>query len=186
MKILVACEFSGIVREAFAERGHEVYSCDFLPSEQPGLHLQRNVLEILEHGWDMMLAFPPCTYLALSGMRWNVDNPERQQKTADAIDFVQVLLSAPIPKIVLENPVGVIPRHTGIRWTQKIHPWQFGHGEKKTTCLWLKGLPVLIPTKIVEGREARVHKEPPSSNRWKNRSRTLPGIAQAMSDQWGG
>jgi hypothetical protein len=182
MKVLIACEFSGIVRDAFTARGHEAVSCDLLPTESPGLHYQGDVLDILDAGWDLMIAHPPCTYLAVSGARWFKDRQEEQRK---ALEFVGSLMDAPIDLIAIENPVSVIS--TKIRKpNQIIQPWQFGHGETKKTCLWLLGgLPKLIPTNIVEGRKSRVHREPPSRDRWKNRSRTLQGIADAMAKQWG-
>lgn len=181
MKVLVACEFSGIVRDSFARRGHDAWSCDLLPTERQGNHLQCDVLSVLADGWDMMIAFPPCTYLASSGARWFSQRLEEQEL---ALAFVRTLLEAPIPAIVIENPIGIIS--TRIRKPdQIIQPWQFGHGESKATCLWLKGLPLLKPTNIVGGRLARVHKEPPNPERWKNRSRTYSGIAEAMAKQWG-
>jgi site-specific DNA-cytosine methylase len=181
MKILVACEFSGVVREAFASQGHFAMSCDLLPTEIPGEHYVGDVEDVLGDGWDMMIAHPPCTHLAVSGARW-FRYKEREQ--AEALDFVRLLLEAPIEKIALENPVSVIS--TRVRKPdQIIQPWQFGHGETKATCLWLKGLPKLVPTKIVAGREARVHRMPPGPDRWKKRSRTFPGIAKAMAEQWG-
>lgn len=181
MKILVACEFSGVVREAFKEKGHDVWSCDLLGSEVPGNHILGNVENILKDGWDLMIAHPPCTHLAVSGARW-FKYKEQEQK--QALEFVRVLLDAPIDKIVLENPVSIIS--TFIRKPdQIIQPWQFGHGETKRTCLWLKNLPKLKPTNIVSGREARIHKMPPSKDRWKDRSRTYPGIAAAMAEQYG-
>lgn len=181
MKVLIACEFSGIVRNAFLRLGHEAVSCDLLPCETPGPHLQQNVIAVLEYGWDLMIAHPPCTYLAVSGARWfKYRLPEQQA----ALDFVQQLLAAPIPKIALENPVSIIS--TRIRKPdQIIQPYQFGHGETKATCLWLKNLPKLFPTNPVPGRRSRIHCEPPSLDRWKNRSRSFPGIAQAMAEQWG-
>lgn len=181
MRVLVACEFSGVVRRAFAARGHDAWSCDLLPAEDGSTHhYQNDALELLSEGWDMMIAHPPCTHLAVSGSRW-FDSKRVEQ--AAAIDFVRRLLDAPIPKIALENPVSVIS--SKIRPPdQIIHPWQFGHGECKTTCLWLKGLPPLKPTNIVEGREERIHRMPPGPNRWKERSRTFAGIAEAMADQW--
>lgn len=180
MRVLVACEFSGIVREAFRARGHDAVSCDLLPTENPGPHIRGNVLDYLGDGWDLMAAFPPCTYLAVSGARW-WSGREREQ--AAALDFVRELLSAPIQKIALENPVGRIS--TAIRRPdQIIHPWQFGHGETKATCLWLQRLPALKPSRLVSGRDPRVHREPPGLNRWRNRSRTYPGVAAAMADQW--
>lgn len=185
MKILVACEFSGRVREAFKAKGHEAVSCDVMRSETPGDHYEGDVRDILYKGWDMMIAFPPCTYLSFAGMRWNVNNLERQEKTTSAIEFFLALLNAPIERIAIENPVGVIPRHTGIKWTQKIQPWQFGHEESKAHCLWLKNLPILEPTRIMEKREQKRWLMPPSPDRWKQRSLTYPGIALAMAEQWG-
>ena len=182
MKILVACEYSGVVRRAFAANGHDVTSCDLLPAEDDSPnHYQGDVFDIIDDGWDMMLAFPPCTHLAVSGARWFKDKVDEQ---AEALTFVSRLLTADIPKIALENPVSIISTHIR-KPTQIIQPWQFGHGETKKTCLWLVGLPQLVPTDIVEGREQRVWKMPPSENRWKERSRTFTGIAQAMADQWG-
>ena len=180
MRILIACEFSGAVRDAFAARGHEAWSCDMLPSETHGLHYRGDVRDILEDGWDMMIASPPCTHLAVSGARWFEHKVAEQ---AEALDFVRALLGAPIPRIALENPVSIISSRIR-KPDQTIQPWQFGHGETKRTCLWLKGLPPLRPTRIVEGREARVHKMPPGPNRWRERSRTFAGIAGAMADQW--
>lgn len=185
MKVLVACEFSGIVRDAFARRGHDAWSCDLLWSETEGRHLQGDVMSFIYSPrvkeWDLLIAHPPCTYLAVSGARWWGD---RGQQQADALKFVRDLLNAPIARIALENPIGKIS--TAIRKPdQIIQPWQFGHGEVKATCLWLKNLPKLVPTNIVEGRHARVHREPPGADRWKNRSRTLTGIADAMAAQWG-
>jgi hypothetical protein len=183
MKILIACEFSGVVREAFKSRGHDAWSCDLLPTEIPGNHFQCDVIDILDRGWDMMIAHPPCTYIAFSGIRWNVGNAERQKLHNDALIFVRLLLSAPIEKIALENPVGVITRHIR-KWDQKIQPWQFGHNETKAHCLWLKNLPILVPTKIMQERRALIHfmNEPERSLK---RSRTFQGIAAAMAAQWG-
>ncbi len=181
MRVLVGCEFSGIVREAFKEKGHMATSCDFEPTETPGKHYQGNILDILNEKWDLMIAHPPCRYLAVSGARWFKDRQKEQKK---ALKFVQDLMKAPIDKICIENPISIIS--TRIRKPdQIIQPWQFGHGETKATCLWLKGLPILKPTKIVKGREGRVWKEAPSKDRWKNRSRTYKGIAKAMAQQWG-
>ena len=181
MRILVACEFSGVVRDAFLARGHDAMSCDLLPTEAPGPHYQGDVRDILDDGWDLMIAHPPCTHLAVSGARWFKDKRQEQE---DALDFVRLLLDAPIPRIALENPVSVIS--TRIRKPdQIIQPWMFGHGETKATCLWLKNLPLLVPTNVVEGREQRVWKLPPSPDRWMLRSETYPGIAAAMADQWG-
>jgi len=181
MKVLIACEFSGIVRDAFIEHDHDTWSCDLLDSERPGNHIIGDVLGILDDGWDLMIAHPPCTYLAVSGARWF---KYRQQEQRDALNFVRILLNANIPKIALENPVSVISTHIR-KPDQYIQPWQFGHPETKKTGLWLKNLPKLQPTDIVSGRDNRIHREPPSKDRWKNRSRTLPGIANAMADQWG-
>lgn len=183
MRVLVACEFSGIVTNAFRLRGHEAYSCDLLPTEgHSAWHLQSDVLDIVgAPDWDLMIAFPPCTHLAVSGARWFKD---KQQEQREAIDFVSALMFAPVPRIAIENPIGVIS--TRIRKPdQIIQPWMFGHGETKATCLWLKNLPKLQPTDIVEGRQPRVHHASPGPDRWKERSRTLQGIADAMADQWG-
>lgn len=181
MKVLIACEFSGVVRDAFTARGHQAHSIDLLPSETPGSHMVDDVVPWLRADWDLMVAFPPCTHLAVSGARWFKDKLPEQE---EALNFVRCLLGAPIPRIAVENPIGIIS--TRIRKPdQIIQPWQFGHGEVKATCLWLKGLPPLVPTDVVEGRWARVHREAPSPQRWKNRSRTLVGIATAMADQWG-
>jgi hypothetical protein len=178
----VACEFSGIVRDAFAAQGHDAWSCDVLPSEAThGHHYHGSVLDILNGGWDLMIAHPPCTHLAVSGARWF---HRKQAEQADAITFVRALLDAEIPRIALENPVSVIS--TRIRKPdQIIQPWQHGHGETKATCLWLKGLPLLTPSSVVSGRESRIHRMAPGPNRWRERSRTLPGIAAAMAAQWG-
>ena len=181
MKVLIACEFSGVVREAFKAKGHDAWSCDLLDTEIPGQHIKGDVLKILNQGWDLMIAHPPCTHLAVSGARWFKDKRIEQ---AEALDFVSSLLLAPIPKIALENPVSIISSHIR-KPNQIIQPWMFGHGETKATCLWLKNLPLLKPTEIVEGREAKVHKAPPGPNRWKDRSRTYTGIAKAMAEQWG-
>jgi hypothetical protein len=181
LKVLVACEFSGRVRDAFARRGHNAWSCDLLESESYGNHIQAPVELLLDYEWDLMIAHPPCTHLAVSGARWFKDKKKEQE---DALSFVRMLLNAPIPRIALENPVSVIS--TKIRKPdQMIQPWQFGHGETKLTCFWLKGLAPLTPTHVVDGRVSRVHKEPPSPDRWKNRSRTYQGIADAMAEQWG-
>lgn len=181
MRVLVACEFSGTVREAFKAKGHDAWSCDLLPTEILGQHIQGDVLKVLNDGWDLMIAHPPCTHLAVSGSRWFKYKQKEQQ---EALEFVEALMAAPIPKIAIENPVSVISSRIR-KPEQIIQPWQFGHGETKATCLWLKDLPKLTATNIVDGREARVHKMPPSANRWKLRSRTYQGIADAMADQWG-
>ncbi len=181
MKVLIACEFSGIVRDAFVARGHRAWSCDLLPTERNGNHIQRDVVEYLDMDWDLMIAHPPCTYIAVSGARWFHARKKEQEA---ALLFVRTLMNAPIPRICIENPVSVISTHIR-KPDQIIQPWMFGHPETKATCLWLKGLPILKPTNVVEGRQARVHLESPSPDRWRNRSRTLQGIADAMSDQWG-
>lgn len=181
MRVLVACEYSGRVRDAFIARGHDAMSCDLLPTDQPGLHYQGDVRDVLGDGWDMMVAHPPCTHLAVSGARWFKD---KQQEQAEALEFVRLLLDAPIDKIALENPVSIISSKIR-KPDQIIQPWQFGHGETKATGLWLKNLPKLRPTNIVEGREARIHRLPPSDDRWKIRSTTFEGIAEAMAEQWG-
>ena len=184
LKVLVACEFSGVVRDAFRALGHDAMSCDLLPTDSPGPHYQGDVRDLLTEDFDLMIAHPPCTDLAVSGARWFAEKRAdgRQQR---ALDFVRLLLDAPIPRIALENPVSVISSQIR-KPDQVIQPWQFGHGETKATCLWLKGLPLLTPTDVVEGREARVHRLPPSEDRWKLRSVTFTGIARAMADQWGG
>jgi site-specific DNA-cytosine methylase len=185
MRVLVACEFSGIVRDAFLEKGHDAWSCDLLPSESsiPDRHIQGKVEDILEAepGWDLMIAHPPCNHLAVSGARW-FKYKKLEQK--NALDFVRLLLDCNIPKIALENPISIISTHIR-KPDQIIQPWQFGHGETKATCLWLKNLPKLVPTNIVEGREQNILKPSPSPDRWKIRSRTFVGIAKAMAEQWG-
>jgi len=181
MKILIACEYSGIVRNAFAKKGHNVISCDILPTESPGQHYCGDVLDIIDDKWDMMIAFPPCTHLAVSGARW-FKTKQIQQKMA--IEFFLRLVSANIEKIAIENPISIMSTKYR-KPDQIIQPWQFGHGETKATCLWLKNLPKLVPTKIVDGREQRIHKMPPSPQRGKLRSKTYQGIADAMAEQWG-
>ena len=179
-KVLVACEYSGVVRDAFRARGHDAMSCDILPTDAPGPHYQGDVMDILNDGWDLMIAHPPCTHLAVSGARWFKDKLNEQ---AEALAFVRRLLDAPIPRIALENPISIISSRIR-KPDQIIQPWQYGHGETQATCLWLKNLPKLVPTNIVDGREARVHKMPPGPDRWKERSRTFQGIAEAMAQQW--
>ena len=181
MKVLVACEFSGIVRSEFEKAGHDAVSCDLILSETLGKHIIGDVSDYLNEGWDIMVAHPPCTYLAVSGARWFKDRIPEQNK---ALEFVRLLMNAPIKHIAIENPISIISSKIR-KPDQIIQPWMFGHGETKATCLWLKNLPKLKPTKIVEGRLNRVHKEPPSPERWKNRSRTYKGIAEAMAQQWG-
>lgn len=186
MRVLVACEFSGIVRDAFTEQGNDAWSCDILPSESQGNHLQADISDILADQsslfgyWDMLIAFPPCTHLCVSGAKWFKYKREEQEL---ALRFVSQLASAPIARICIENPVGIL----STRWRkpdQIIQPWMFGHRETKSTCLWLKNLPRLRSTEIVPGMRSRVHTEPPGPNRWKNRSRTMSGIAAAMANQW--
>ena len=181
MKVLVACEYSGRVRDAFTAKGHDAISCDLLETEVPGKHYKGDIKDIIYNGFDLMIAHPPCTHLAVSGSRhfWR---KEKEQK--EALDFVRFLMDAPIKRYCLENPVSVISSR--IRPSdQTIQPYMFGHGETKATCFWLKNLPLLKPTKYVEGREPKVWLEPPSPDRWKNRSRTYQGIANAMAEQWG-
>ena len=181
LRVLVACEYSGTVRDAFIRAGHDAMSCDLLPTEKDGPHYQGDVRDVLDDGWDVMIAHPPCTHLAVSGARWF---KQKVQEQAEALDFVRLLLAAPVPRIALENPVSIISSKVR-KPDQVIQPWQFGHGETKATCLWLKGLPKLQATNIVEGREGRVWKMPPGPDRWKERSRTYAGIAEAMASQWG-
>jgi hypothetical protein len=201
MRVLVACEFSGIVRDAFRARGHDAWSVDLLPSESnpfpppdKGPHFQADALHVAEdpaYGeWDLLIAHPPCTYLANSGVRWLYDidgsrNEERWDAMARGAWFLKSLLNNDcIPRIAVENPLP--HRHAGLpHYSQIVHPWQFGHPETKATCLWLRNLPLLQPTNVVDGREPRVHYASPSPDRWKERSRTLSGIAAAMAEQWG-
>jgi hypothetical protein len=187
VRVLVACEFSGVVRRAFRALGHNAWSCDLLDAEDAAdHHFEGDAFQMVNYSgpWGMLIAHPPCTRLTVAGARW-FKGREREQ--ADAIAFCEALWAADIPRICIENPIGVLSTRSKLgKPTQIIQPWQFGHGETKATCLWLKGLPKLEPTNIVEGRVARVHREPPGSDRWKNRSRTLEGIANAMALQWGG
>jgi hypothetical protein len=195
MKVLIACEFSGIVRDAFSAKGHNVWSCDLLPTERPGQHLEMSVLHVLDQipTWDMMIAHPPCTFLCRSGERWLKDNPKRQQDRESAFQFVLDLWASKIKKVVIENPIGFLSTHW-MKPSQIIQPWMFGHGEVKATCLWIRGLPLLIPTHRKDDlfcqsepteKAQKVHRMAPGKDRWKNRSRTLPGIAAAMAEQWG-
>jgi hypothetical protein len=209
MRVLVACEFSGIVRDAFGARGHDAWSCDLIPTELPGPHLQCDVFTILDRQWDLMIAHPECTHLAISGGRWMTDHwvtkkshpnggywydgANKRAQQSGALEFVKRLWDAPIPKIALENPIGSLPR-LWRKWSQVIHPWQFGEKQCKATCLWLKDLPLLKHTNIVgpppEDKELRkswekVWREPPGPNQARNRSRTFQGIANAMAEQWG-
>lgn len=189
MRVLVACEFSGTVRDAFAKLGHDAWSCDFLPTERPGNHIQGDVIDHLGDGWDLMVAHPPCTRLTVSANKWYKPEfsdrfPNIYKERYAAIAFFMQLICANIPRIAVENPIGIMS--SALRKPdQVIQPWMFGHGETKATCLWLQGLPKLIPTNIVKGREQKLHKLPPSKDRWKLRSVTYQGIADAMAEQWG-
>ena len=203
MKVLVACEFSGTVREAFAAKGHDAWSCDIEPTDIPGNHYQGDVKDILKEGWDMMIAHPPCTYLTVTGNKWFKPEykdrfPTRQQDREDAIKFFMMLAEAPIDKIVIENPIGIMST-TYKKPNQIIHPWQFGHEASKSTCLWIKGLPNLEPTNIVGKGEFVTYKSGKRMTKWyadaaskspkeraKIRNTTFTGIAQAMANQWGG
>ena len=194
----MACEFSGIVRDAFAQYGHDAWSCDILPTERPGNHFQEDVRNIIGLNWDLMIAHPPCTYLTVSANKWMKPEyaarfPGRAGMRERAVDFFMLLIEAPIKKIAVENPIGIMSTRFR-KPDQVIQPWMFGHGETKATCLWLKGLPKLAATHRKEdlfsleeptGREQRLHFLPPSKDRWKERSRTFSGIAEAMADQWG-
>ena len=200
MRVLVACEYSGTVRDAFLAKGHDAVSCDLLDTDVPGPHYKGDVRDIINNGWDLMIAHPPCTFLTVAGARWfyhpddkhlptsqrrpHPKYPTRRQDQLDAIEFVKFLMSANIEKIALENPVGVLSTQYK-KPSQIIQPWQFGHGVTKATCLWLKNLPLLTPTEIVSGRVAECHNLPPSKDRWKLRSKTYEGIAKAMAEQWG-
>jgi hypothetical protein len=196
MKVLVACEYSGRVRDAFIAKGHDAMSCDLLPTDAPGPHYQGSVLDIVGDGWDLMIAHPPCTYLTNSGVTWLHRDPSRWEMLDDGAAFFKLLLDAPIPKICIENPIMhkyAKERIGGARQSQVIQPWMFGHMEQKATCLWLKGLPLLQPTNNVKeammllpkSERERLHYLPPSKDRWKLRSTTYQGIADAMADQWG-
>ena len=182
MKVLIACEYSGVVRDAFIRRGHDAMSCDLLPTESPGPHYQGRLEDMDCTGFDLIIAHPPCTHLSVSGARWFKD---KQQEQKEAIDFFMYCINLPCEKICVENPVCIMSTIYR-KPDQYIQPWQFGHGETKKTGLWLKGLPLLASTNIVDGREARIHRLPPSLDRWKLRSKTFPGIAAAMAEQWGG
>jgi len=195
MRLLVACEYSGTVRDAFIRAGHDAMSCDLLPTDALGPHYQGDVFDIIGDGWDMMIAHPPCTYLSVSGMHWTARGLRDPQLTEDALDFVQRLLAAPIERIALENPISIISSRIR-KPDQIINPWQFGHDASKRTCLWLKNLPLLKPTAIVEPRivngkkrwanqtDSGQNRLPPSDDRWKIRSETYMGIADAMATQW--
>lgn len=185
MRVLIGCEYSGVVRRAFREQGHDAWSCDFLPSEDDSPHhIQGDVLKLIGDGWDMAVFHPPCTYLAVSGMHWTTRGFRDPKLTEDALDFVRKLMDAPIPRIAVENPVSVISSRIR-KPDQIIHPYMFGDPYMKKTCLWLKNMPKLEHTNVVDGREQKCWKHPPSPDRWKERSRTYPGIGQAMGQQWG-
>lgn len=196
MRVLVACEYSGTVRDAFIAKGHDAMSCDLLPTDKPGPHYQGDVFDIINDGWDLMIAHPPCTYLAVSGMHWTKRGLRDPQLTEDALEFVDSLLNAPIKRIALENPVSIISSRIR-KPDQIIQPWQFGHNASKKTCLWLKNLEPLKPTEVVEPRvvngkkrwdnqtDSGQNKLSPSDDRWKVRSTTFQGIANAMAEQWG-
>lgn len=197
MKILIACEYSGIVRDAFTAKGHDVTSCDLLPTERPGKHYQGDVRDILGDGWDMMIAHPPCTFLCIAGLHYSKKNTERMKKTMEAMDFFKLLYDYPIPKIAVENPVGIVSTLFK-KPDQIINPFQFGEAERKMTCLWLKGLPKLIPQTNLEVKPYKtiIRKSGPKKGQrynyyWRqgktahDRSRTFIGIAQAMAEQWG-
>lgn len=203
MRVLVACEYSGRVRDAFTKLGHDAISCDLLPTDVPGNHYQGDVRDILNDGWDLMIAHPPCTYLSVSGMHWTTRGLRDPALTEDALEFVRLLMAAPIEKIAIENPISVISSRIR-KPDQIINPYEFGHDASKKTCLWFKNLPLLKPTKMVEprivitpsGKPAKrwgnqcdnygQDKLPPSPDRWKLRSTTYQGIATAMAEQWGG
>jgi hypothetical protein len=196
MRVLVACEYSGRVRDAFIAQGHEAMSCDLLPTDVPGPHYQGSVLDVLGDGWDLMVAHPPCTYLSVSGMHWTTRGLRDPKLTEDALHFVQTLMDAPIDRIAIENPISVISSRIR-KPDQIIQPWMFGHDASKKTCLWLKNLPLLTPTKNIEGRkingrirwgnqtDSGQNNLSPSADRWKIRSETYPGIAKAFAEQWG-
>lgn len=196
MRILVACEYSGRVRDAFIRHGHDAMSCDILPTDAPGPHYQGDVQNILGDNWDLMVAHPPCTYMTNSGVTWLHKDPTRWAKLDDAAAFFKLLLDAPIEKIAVENPIMhkyAKERIGGVKQTQVVQPWMFGHTEQKATCLWLKNLPLLVPTNDVkaemlqlpDNERQRLHYLPPSADRWKLRSTTYMGVAEAMADQWG-
>jgi hypothetical protein len=200
MRVLIACEYSGTVRDAFTRAGHNAVSCDLLPTDAPGPHYQGDVMDILSGSWDLLIAHPPCTYLSSSGLHWNRRNPERAALTEQAIAFARLFIDSPevahIPRRCVENPIGALS--TAVRRPDQIvHPYQYGHDASKATCLWLHGLPLLRPTRMVEPRmvdgrprwanqtDSGQNRLSPSPDRWKLRSTTYAGIAQAMAEQWG-
>ena len=185
MKVLIACEYSGVVRDSFLRGGHEAMSCDILETESPGPHYKGDLFDVIDYPWDLAIFHPPCTHLSVSGSRHFAEKKMDGRQQAAVSFFMRIVRqSAHIPKVAIENPVCIMSSLYR-KPDQIIQPWQFGHGETKATCLWLKGLPLLTPTEIVEGREARIHRMPPSADRWKERSRTYQGIADAMVNQWG-
>ena len=185
MRVLIACEYSGTVRDAFIGGGHEAMSCDLLPTDVPGPHYEGDLFDVIDYPWDLLIAHPPCTHLAVSGSRhFEAKRNDGRQQAAVSFFMQIVRRSAHIQKVAIENPVCIMSSLYR-KPDQIIQPWQFGHGETKATCLWLKGLPLLQPTNIVEGRENRIHRMPPSPDRWKERSKTFQGIADAMAKQWG-
>ena len=185
MKVLIACEYSGVVRDAFLRGGHEAMSCDILETESPGPHYKGDLFDVIDYPWDLAIFHPPCTHLSVSGSRHFAEKKMDGRQQAAVSFFMRIVRqSSHIPKVAIENPVCIMSSLYR-KPDQIIQPWQFGHGETKATCLWLKGLPLLTPTEIVEGREARIHRMPPSADRWKERSRTYQGIADAMALQWG-
>jgi len=184
-KILVACEYSGTVRDAFIRAGHDAMSCDLLPNEAPGAHYQGDLFDVIDYPWDLAIFHPPCTHLSVSGSRHFAEKQQDGRQQAAVSFFMRIVReSAHIPRTAIENPVCIMSSLYR-KPDQIIQPWQFGHGETKATCLWLKGLPLLFPTNIVEGREARIHRMPPGPDRWKERSKTFQGVADAMATQWG-
>lgn len=185
MKVLVACEYSGVVRDAFIANGHDAMSCDLLPTDVPGPHYTGDMFDVIDYPWDLMIAHPPCTDLSVSGARHFEAKKMDGRQQASVSFFMRIIRqSEHIPMTAIENPVCIMSSLYR-KPDQIIQPWQYGHGETKATCLWLKGLPQLVPTDVVDGREARIHKLPPSADRWKIRSQTYSGIAKAMADQWG-
>lgn len=184
MRVLIGCEYSGVVRDAFIARGHEAMSCDLLETEKPGPHYKGDVRDVIDYPWDLAIFHPPCTHLSVSGARHFEAKRQDGRQQAAVSFFMWLARQSHIPMIAIENPVCIMSS----MWRkpdQVLQPWQYGHGETKATCLWLKGLRTLVPTNIVAGREARVHRMPPGPDRWKERSRTFEGIAEAMADQWG-
>ena len=196
MRVLVACEYSGTVRDAFIRAGHEAMSCDLLPTEVPGPHYQGDVTDVINDGWDLMIAHPPCTYLSVSGMHWTTRGLRDPKLTEDALDFARLLMDAPIERVAVENPVSIISSRIR-KPDQVVQPWMFGHDASKKTCLWLKNLSPLVPTGLIEPRlidgrkrwgnqtDSGQNRLSPSKDRWKIRSKTYNGIAQAMAEQWG-